>query len=176
MQVARAARIFLKLDRLIWVPTYDPPHKDAPATPFIHRLGMTRAAAAEPGEAVSDIEASLPQPSYTLHTLRALKKAEGGNHEWFLIIGSDSWKDFHNWNQPEAVRAEATLAVHPREDFPLYTAPNAIRLPGREVPGESRRFRARFRENPDQALAELPRAVAAYIRKHGLYGLPKAAA
>ena len=129
--VAGTARSFLKLDRLLWVPTYQPPHKDAPATPFIHRLGIVRALVdAAPGEAVSDIEAALPQPSFMLYTLRALKQAEGAGHEWYLIVGADNWDDFHSWHQPDSVLQEASPAIFPRKGFPIRGARrNAVVIP-----------------------------------------------
>ncbi len=176
--VARLARTFLKLDKLIWIPTYHPPHKDAPATPFVHRLGMVKALiAATPGETVSDIEASLSQPSFMLYTLRAVKQAEGSGHAWHMLVGSDNWDSFRSWHQSEAILKEAAPAIFPREGFRIQSLPeNATRIPCVEVPGESRKYRTLFQKNPEAALAKLPKPVADYIRQHGLYGLPRAAA
>src|SRR5690606_13993528 len=102
--LARAALKQLSLDRVLWIPALAPPHKGLPATPFEDRLAMTRALAATvPGSDVSDIEAALPSPSYTLRTLEALRAAFGEGHEWRLILGADNWAGFPRWHRPDAV-------------------------------------------------------------------------
>ena len=173
LQVARAAREQLQLDLLIWVPAFHPPHKDTPVTSFPHRHGMVRALlAGEPGAIVSEVESSLPRPSYTLHTLRALKNLFGAGHVWRLIIGADNWAIFPDWHEPEAVRAESSLAVYPRQGLRPANLPHGVTLLDcPEIPQESRLFREQFKTHPAQALSGLPLPVADYIRKHGLYGL-----
>lgn len=175
--LAKAAAAQRGLDRVLWVPTFTPPHKGAPAAPFAHRLGMVAALTADdPRSSVSDIEASLPPPSYTLHTLRALKAEHGGGHEWNLILGADNWAGFPRWHEPDAVLAEASLAVYPRAGFPLDALPalpeGSAMLNFPEMPHRSVDFRALLAGNArdrEDALASLPPAVAAYIRAHGLY-------
>jgi nicotinate-nucleotide adenylyltransferase len=172
--LAKAAAQQRGLDRVLWVPTFTPPHKDAPAAPFAHRLGMAAALAA--GDAVSrvsGIEASLPPPSYTLRTLRALKAQEGPGHEWELILGADNWAGFPRWHDPAGVLAEATLAVYPRAGFPAETLPalpeGSAMLNFPEMPHRSVEFRNRLARDREGALASLPPVVAAYIRAHALY-------
>jgi len=174
LQVAHAARNQLQLDTVVWVPAFHPPHKDIPATPFKHRLGMVSALVArDPSDEVSDVESFLPPPSYTLHTLRALKNQFGSEaHSWHLIIGADNWAIFSSWHQPEAVLAETSLAVYPRQGFSLTGLPKGVTaLNCPEVHLESREYRERLRTDPLSALAELPLPVADYIRCHGLYGI-----
>ena len=182
--LARAAQRQLSLDRVVWVPTFSPPHKHGPATPFAHRLAMVRALiATEPAfSEVSDIEAALPLPSYSLQTLRALKQLEATRAQetspvhWHLIIGADNWSIFPAWHQPEAVLAEASLAVYPRAGFALETLPalpqGSVMLNFAEMPEQSTVFRESLgQEGPrrDEALGRLPGPVAAYIREHRLY-------
>ncbi len=173
LQVAAAAREQLKLDKVIWVPAFEPPHKNIPATPFEHRLGMVKALTSADSKAeVSDVEASLPRPSYTLQTLFALKKIHGLDSSWHLIIGADNWNIFPQWHQPEAVLAEASLAVYPRDGISLAGLPSNVTLLNcPEIPMESSQFRKRLQLNSRETLAELPVSVANYIRKHGLYGI-----
>ena len=44
---------------------------------------------------VSDIEFSIPQPSYTIDTLVILKEKNPEN-QYVLIMGSDNLQNFHN--------------------------------------------------------------------------------
>lgn len=171
--VAKAAQAQLNLERLIWVPTFSPPHKIFPAASFEHRLGMVQALIGkDSGILVSDIESSLPQPSYTLQTLRALKAGLGLGHAWYLLVGADNASTFSTWHQPEAVLAEASLAVYPRQGVALTGFPSgSLILNCPEIHEESRQLRELLSSHPDQALAQLPEAVAKYIRQHGLYGL-----
>ena len=175
--VARAAREQLGLDLVVWLPTAAPPHKRAPATPFAHRLAMTRALTErEPATVVSDLETTLPPPSYTLQTLAALRAPYGRNgdgHSWYLIVGADNWAGFDRWHEPEAVLAAASLVVYPRAGFPVGDLPpGATLLNFPEMPEQSTNFRVWLARDREPALAALPTAVADYIRAHGLYGEP----
>lgn len=66
----------------------------------------------------SDIEFSLPCPSYTIHTLDKLKACHP-NREFYLIIGSDNWQLFPRWYQSERIIAENHLLVYPRPGYPI---------------------------------------------------------
>jgi nicotinate-nucleotide adenylyltransferase len=182
--LAEAARRQLNLDLILWVPTFAPPHKGGAVASFAARTAMVRALISEgqgpenqapPASDVSDIEATLPHPSYTLHTLRALKKSHAAGTDWYLILGADNWAGFPRWHQPEAVLAEAALAVYPRTGFsptPDARLPPAVMLNFPEMPDQSTEFRealASTRARREDALETLPRPVATYIRAHHLY-------
>ena len=174
--LARAARRQLNLDRVLWVPTFAPPHKGGPAASFADRVAMARAlAAADEASEVSEIEASLPQPSYTLHTLRALKREyrkSCPDAAWVLILGADNGATFACWHQPEAVLAEASLAIYPRAGFSLAegaTPPGTVMLDFPLMADQSTEFRETLLRAREEALARLPAPVAGYIRAHGLY-------
>lgn len=78
---------------------------------------------------VSDFEFGLSRPSYTVHTLRALKEAYPEN-EFYLIIGSDNWKVFNLWHDPQQIIAENKLIVYPRPGFTVEAKelPPQVRL------------------------------------------------
>ena len=69
---------------------------------------------------VSDFEFHQPRPSYTVHTLQALKRAYPEN-EFHLIIGSDNWKVFNLWFNPQRLIAENKLIIYPRPGFDVNT-------------------------------------------------------
>ena len=67
---------------------------------------------------VSDLEMTLPTPSYTYDTLSELKKRYPENI-FKLIIGSDSLQNFHNWKNADKIQNEFEVIVYPRPGFPL---------------------------------------------------------
>ena len=61
-----------------------------------------------------DIELSLPRPSFTANTLRALKQ-KYPEHEFSLIIGSDNMAIFNRWREWEYIYDNYRILVYPRE-------------------------------------------------------------
>ena len=62
---------------------------------------------------VSNIEFSLPQPSYTINTLLALGE-KYPEKEFVLILGSDNLDTFHKWKNYEVILQYYRLYVYPR--------------------------------------------------------------
>ena len=61
----------------------------------------------------SDIEFSLPVPSYTVNTLEYLKERHPGN-EFILVMGEDNLYTLHKWkNAPEIIKNH-DIIVYPR--------------------------------------------------------------
>ena len=70
---------------------------------------------------VSDIEFSLPIPSYTINTLQALKK-KYTQHEFYLIIGSDNWASFPKWKSSHEILVNHNLLIYERPGFEVNSA------------------------------------------------------
>ncbi len=62
---------------------------------------------------VSEIEFSMPKPSYTIDTLEKLRK-DYPDIDFTLIIGADNWNDFHRWKEYERLRQEFKILIYPR--------------------------------------------------------------
>ena len=62
----------------------------------------------------SQVEFSLPKPSYTIHTLRHLT-SEYPTHEFVLVIGSDLLRSFHLWKEYEEILSKYEIYVYRRE-------------------------------------------------------------
>jgi len=124
--IAETVRSAFDLELVLWVPTCSPPHKSASKlTSFAVRLDMVRTAIAHHSEfQVSDIEESLPPPTYTIRMIQALRK-QYPHARFSLIIGSDSLAQFHSWSESEMIMNETELVVYPRMEYPI----NEIRLP-----------------------------------------------
>lgn len=114
---AQSALSQLKLDRVIFVPAADPPHKAVDGDPGPRqRLAMCHCAIEGNGSfAVSTVDFERPGPSYTATTLERLHTQFSAD-DLTLIIGGDMGQSFHSWHRPERIIELARLAVVERED------------------------------------------------------------
>jgi nicotinate-nucleotide adenylyltransferase len=161
--VAGAAMRQLRLDRLLVVPSRQPPHRDAGTTPPELRYRMAVAAFPGPSRVeVSRIELDRDGPDYTDETLAALEP-EG---RLFLIVGADH-ADLPGWRNAGRIRELATLVVAPRPGVPP-PGPGVVALQMVPVDLASTAIRAAACRGAD--LTDLvPAAVAAVIAAEGLY-------
>jgi nicotinate-nucleotide adenylyltransferase len=106
----------LELDRVLFVPVHDPPHKELEADPGVeHRVEMChRAVAGDERLGVSLVDAEIPGPSYTVDTLSRLHDRCPGDQLTF-IVGGDMAFSLPTWREPEAILDLAELGVAERE-------------------------------------------------------------
>lgn len=180
VQMAQAFVRALSLDRVIFMPTGDPPHKlRSGMAAAAHRLAMCRLAVqAFPWAEVSDRELSREGASFTADTLRELC-AQEPEAEWFLLTGADMFVTLHSWYHFSEIARLATLCTLPRDGRDAavlrsyadrLTADGArcavLPDPVQQVSSTDLRERAAHAES----LAGLvPPEVEAYIRRHRLY-------
>lgn len=116
LAIARSFLASTYIDRLWVVPSPDPPHKKRrELTPFRHRIKMLEQAFAGFDHVrVSDVEARLPAPSYTVRTLEYLQDRYPG-HTFYLCIGSDTLSELDSWYRPDEIirRVELLVAERP---------------------------------------------------------------
>ena len=67
---------------------------------------------------VSDIEFKLPKPSYTIDTLTYLQE-KYPQHEFFVIMGSDSFQNLPKWKNFEALVKNYQFIVYRRPGFDI---------------------------------------------------------
>lgn len=174
----------LPLDRVLFVPTARPPHKDGPrSATALQRFTMVELALLdEPDLRVEALEMN-DDPSYTVDTLERLR-SERPEDEHVLLVGADSFVQLPAWRrwrrilelvelavmvrpgwttdgaglEPEMRRAVEAGRVHLVENEPIQLSSRGIR---REL--------ARGRAVADDALH--PR-VLSFIEKYGLYRQP----
>jgi nicotinate-nucleotide adenylyltransferase len=113
--IAEMAWRALNLDAVYLVPAYQPPHKAGSHASTAHdRLTMTKLSVlGNPKLKVSEVELRRKGISYTVDTVRAFRK-RFPHAELFLIIGSDSLRQFHSWKSPAEILAEVSLIVYRR--------------------------------------------------------------
>jgi nicotinate-nucleotide adenylyltransferase len=96
------------------VSPHNPLKEKAGLMPADFRLQMVEKAIENyPKFRASDVEFSLPQPSYTIDTLRYLRKTFP-ERQFCVIMGEDSLADIHKWKDYEEILAEYELIVYPR--------------------------------------------------------------
>lgn len=72
----------------------------------------------------SDIEFSLPKPSYTVETLAYLKE-KYPTHTFYIIMGSDSFQNLGKWKNAEVIIANYSILVYRRPGFEISSTLNA---------------------------------------------------
>ncbi len=117
--LAQEVLVVCQLDRIIWVPSGDPPHKSGPGASGDDRVQMVELAIeGEERFSVSRVEVDRSGKSYTAETLEDLRRTECERLDRFcLLIGIDNAVDFENWHEPERVLGLADVVVLGRPGF-----------------------------------------------------------
>jgi nicotinate-nucleotide adenylyltransferase len=125
--LAEEAREKLGLDKIIFIPTALPPHKDnLNIAPAADRLKMLKLATqGNKYFKVLDIEIKRNGRSYTIDTLRELK-SKYSRDELYFIIGSDLLKYLNEWKDLNEILKMVKFVVATRPGFPLEQIPSYI--------------------------------------------------
>ena len=101
LHIAQYVYNAIQLDRIIFIPTGDPPHKpSASLAPAHHRLAMVKQAVAPfPYCTVSDYEIQSEAVSYSVDTVTHFKNECPEGTELGFIVGLDAFLDFCSWRQ-----------------------------------------------------------------------------
>jgi nicotinate-nucleotide adenylyltransferase len=172
--LATYVREQLKLDRVSFIPAGDPWRKAGrDISPAPIRLAMVRLAVADNAAfEVDDREVEREGPSYTLDTLREVRRDLEPGDELYFIVGEDALADLPHWHEPAAIAAEARIAVVPREGVALPDLPfGADRIDRLQMPyiGISA---TELRERRRRGLSlryQTPPQVEAFIHENRLY-------
>lgn len=159
------------IDEILITLTPDPPHKNSHIqAPFNHRLKMLELEFnGFERVIISDLEQSLPKPSYTLQTIHSLKKSHP-EITYFLCLGEDSLVNFHKWYRYRILLDEISLLVARRPGYSSESVAKEILdrtifINNPEMDVSSSDIRGRFSHKSD----ELSAKVEEYIQKHNLY-------
>lgn len=119
--IAEESRLAYKLDRVIFIPAYIPPHKlDRKITGVYDRVKMTELAIADnPAFSLSTVEIERQGPSYSLLTVQELQREYGREAEFYFITGSDSINELHTWYHAEELVEVCHFIGTTRPDSPL---------------------------------------------------------
>lgn len=167
---SEVAEVF-DLDEVVFVPTGQPYHKQAP-TAAEHRYLMTViATASNPRFTTSRVDIDREGPTYTVDTLKDLH-AEQPDVELFFISGADAIAQIVNWKDSDALFNLAHFVAVSRPGHELSTTDlptdrvSLLEVPALAISSTDCRSRVR-RGFPVWYL--VPDGVVQYISKHHLY-------
>ncbi|GJL53545.1 MAG: putative nicotinate-nucleotide adenylyltransferase [Nitrospirales bacterium] len=131
LHIAGHAQTKCHLDRIIFIPTGDPPHKQSTSlAPAHHRLAMVHLALeSHPTFSVSDIEIHATGVSYTVDTLITLQQQHQDVTRWSFIIGLDAFLDLHTWKSATRLLQLCNFIVCSRPSADFTKVPSVTCLP-----------------------------------------------
>ena len=169
--IAELAREQLKLDKVVFVPAFTPPHKlhREHASPAQRYRMVKLAIRGNKFFEASRMELNRKGISYTVDTLKSFRQ-KYPRSELFLIVGSDNLVDFDLWRSPSEILTMATVAVYEREAIlpKRNSSLNEIKLSGPRIDISSSSIRKRIMEGRTIRYL-IPMAVEAFIAKQKLY-------
>jgi nicotinate-nucleotide adenylyltransferase len=193
LQIAETARALCDLQEIWFIPAAVPPHKNLKAVAsFKHRVKMIELAlTGRPEFTLSTIEASLPEPSYTIDTLRHFHTHTAIATDFFFIIGADAFLDITTWKSYRQVLQSTHIVALSRAGSVSEKIIELIQRLGYKtdtheswlhpvfhkkifffslpvIDLSSSRIRQNIKDNLPVPGA-VPPAVLDYIRAHGLY-------
>ncbi len=162
---ARAARRELALERVLFMPTAQPPHKLVRHfAPDLARYAMVELALLdEPELRVSAVELTPGRAAYAIETLERFR-SEAPNDEQVLLIGADSLATFDGWRRWEEILATCELGVFARPGYDWPAIAPALASPlGQAIAQASSQSRLRWVDSTAHpaSASEIRRALAA---------------
>lgn len=170
------------LDKVIFVPTGLPPHKQGkPITPAEHRYNLVAlATATNPRFEVSRIELERGGLSYTVDTVEEMRRRLPPGAGIFFITGTDAILQVESWHRPERLFELCRFIAAQRPGYPRQLAHDGLRRleqrygqtifevdsPVLDISSSDLRRRTADGRSIKYLV---PEAVEAYIQKHGLY-------
>ena len=172
--VAEYVREKISLDKMLFVPSAVPPHKqDLDIVEAHHRLEMLQCAVqGNRYFEVSDIEVRRGGVSFTVDTLVEFKGRSHDDHLYFLI-GMDNLRDFDTWKMGEEIvdLAEVVAMTRPgfkQENFKTRHESKIVLCDVPEIAISSRDIRERVKTGKSIRYL-VPGSVETYITRNRLY-------
>ena len=169
---AQSVKEIRNLDKIIFVPAFLSPHKlDIKASSSEHRIKMLKLAIEDIAFFdISDFEIKRKNISYTIDTLKELKKHYD---ELELIVGYDNIFKFYTWKDPDKILKLAKLIVLTRKSS--YPPPNEDKYYNQAIFIQTRGIEISATDIRERVKRGLPinylvtKKVKDYIFKHNLY-------
>lgn len=179
---AEAARAELNLSRVIFIPAGNPPHKQSQKiTDSEHRYLMTvLATASNPNFEVSRIEVDKEEVTYTVDTVKDLRRIYGEDSDIYFITGADAVLELLTWYKIQELLALCKFIAVTRPGFDKQELEQKIDEISSIYNGEIICIEAPLLDISSTDIRErsgcgkpikylLPEAVEEYIGKNGLY-------
>lgn len=178
MKIALEFKDKFELDRVLFVPNNISPFKSGheDIAPAKHRLKMLELALAEyPFFEIDDFEIKRDVVSYTIDTIRFLKK-KYKNDEFLLLIGTDQANSFDKWKDFNIILQEVLVVIANRTSFGSKSETteissvlkNSVHLNNELINISSSEIRGKVRKG-EPIVEYVPPVIAEYIVNHLLY-------
>ncbi len=178
IEPVREAHRALALDRVIYLPTANPPHKPRRKVPALARYAMVELALLAEADFFVDPFELGPEVSFTVHTLEHFHRRHP-EARLFLILGSDSFLQLDRWREWRRILELAELAVLERPGADVEKLPQPLeteldphrvhRIANLPVAASSTEVRQRLAAHSQDLHQLVPPLVLDYIAKYDLY-------
>lgn len=158
-------------DKIIFIPSHLPPHKEVDKGLANHRLNMVKLATKyNPHFEVSDIEYKSDKTSYTIYTVQKLIQVYNVKGKINIIIGTDAFSKIDAWHKADELKTQVHFIVFQRTGGIKDISWNDYRQRGWDfefakmecVDISSTEIRENTKKSTDKNVME-------YIDKNGLY-------
>ena len=170
LAMAETAMDELSLEKVLFLPAPDPPHKSVISSYETRVELVARAIAGRAGFELSRLEEQLPGPSFTVDLLK--RYSELHEDDVFFIMGSDSLLEMGSWKRPGRIAELATLVVFLRPGYdpilPADRETSLIVIAEPQIDLSSSGIRSRIAAG-DSVAGSLPEAVHKFILDNSLY-------
>ena len=167
-------------EKVIFIPSYIPPHKNTQGVSAENRMEMVRLAInGQKRFEVSDIEFQLAQKyekSYTYLTILELRKLFNTEEKFNFIIGTDAFEKIESWYEADKLKDLLKFIVSRREDDCDLSRFDYLREKGFDFDFTNLAFydisstELRNKISRGESISDLvPAAVEDYIIENGLY-------
>ena len=166
--IVEYVRDTLELDEIWFIPTYEPPHKQASAISVSHRQHMLELATADHEHfKMNTIELERMGKSYTMDTVSTLVE-QYPSYEFYFLIGADMVAYLPKWYQIEELVKLVKFVGVKRSGYTLETAfpVQIIDVPAIDISSTFIRERAAAGKSIRYLV---PKDVYSFIKEHGLY-------
>ncbi|HKS07932.1 MAG TPA: nicotinate-nucleotide adenylyltransferase [Pyrinomonadaceae bacterium] len=177
LEVARRVLELFEIEKVLFVPAQLAPHKvGRPVTDPIHRYAMLALATQDDSELlISTFELDAPDRRYTVDTVAEFQRMLGDHTELFFIMGADSWSEITTWREWERLLKMTNHIVVTRPGYEVAPAPEGLGdrifftdAVMKDISATQIR-RVASEKRYDELAQLVPRSVANYIKKYGIY-------
>lgn len=154
-----------KFDKIIFIPSYIPPHKNVDSKLAEHRFNMVKLAIEyNPKFDISDIEYQSNGKSYSLITVQKMIEQYQIDGRLNFIIGTDAFSKIETWYKADELKKLTHFIVFPRIGDEIISAKGwDYEITDMDFADVS------STEIREQKSVSINPKVEEYIRKHGLY-------
>jgi len=172
IRMAKTALDKYGFEKIIFIPSYLPPHKEINGNLADHRMNMVKLATKnEPKFEVSDIEYSSDSTSYSLVTVKKIIEQYNIKDRLNFLIGTDAFEKIETWYKADELKNLVHFIVCPRLGDSFNNIEESLRVNGWNFEVMKMEYinisSTEIRKNHTQINTD--KKVGEYIKRHELY-------